>query len=115
MKSFDTLSDFEKTDTSQMYDRRIGFTLSKRQDALAKIHGILESTFKRNDLTAFTNNCGDVVRRIAHVAGLKIENDTIFGITIPNKQFNEAVKMSEDLLPKDKESTETEKQTSNEE
>jgi uncharacterized protein RhaS with RHS repeats len=88
-ESFDSYSEFGKSDVAKRYNRSVRFTTTKKQDVSAKKQGTAETKKKRDGSIKqiLTDNCAHLVRNVAGKAKIKLPNRTI-----PNKQYNDAEK-----------------------
>lgn len=88
-ESFDSYSDYEKSDVAKRYDRSVRFTTTTEQDSKAKTQGTAE-TKKERDGSVFqilNDNCAHVVRNTAGQADIIMPDRTI-----PNRQYDDAKK-----------------------
>jgi uncharacterized protein RhaS with RHS repeats len=88
-KNFESHSDFTKSDVAKRYNRTVRFTTTKKQDANANKQGQKEVKVKRDGSVKqiLTNNCAHLVENVAGEGEIKLPNRTI-----PNKQYDDAVK-----------------------
>ena len=86
---YETYSDFSKSGNAKGYNRSVRFKTSKEQDASAKKQGDKEVKVKRDGSVKqiLTNNCGDLVEKVAKKADIDIPNKII-----PNLQYDRAKK-----------------------
>jgi uncharacterized protein RhaS with RHS repeats len=88
-QSFDSYSDFGKSDVAKRYNRSVRFTTTKKQDNNAKKQGTAETKKKRDGSVdqILNDNCAHVVKNVAEKANIILPDRTI-----PNKQLDDAKK-----------------------
>lgn len=107
--SYDTYSQFEESDLSERYERKVRFETTKKQDDKAKEQGKKETKVKRDGSIKqiLNNNCAHLVRNVAKKADIILPNRTI-----PNKQYDDA-KKEKAKREEEKKKKEEEKKKSN--